>query len=108
MNRWLAHYCVDVKHPNVSGAEHLEMLQIRDKLADVEDTLTSEEQEILAAADQTLVEQAAAFHSMLQSFLDLAQYRQEHKMPPERWWWYLDVVRHVPSFGPKVSSSDFQ
>ena len=87
MNRWLAHYCVDVKHPNVSGAEHLEMLQIRDKLADVEDTLTSEEQEILAAADQTLVEQAAAFHSMLQSFLDLAQYRQEHKMPPERWWW---------------------
>jgi hypothetical protein len=29
MNRLLAHYCVDVQHPEVSGAEHLEMLQIR-------------------------------------------------------------------------------
>jgi len=26
MNRLLAHYCVDVQHPEVSGAEHLEML----------------------------------------------------------------------------------
>jgi 1,4-dihydroxy-6-naphthoate synthase len=36
MNRLLAHYCVDVKHPEVSGAEHLEMLRIRDELADIE------------------------------------------------------------------------
>ena len=30
MNRLLTHYCVDVRHPEVSGAEHLEMLRIRD------------------------------------------------------------------------------
>jgi hypothetical protein len=30
MNRLLVHYCVDVQHPEVSGAEHLEMLQLRD------------------------------------------------------------------------------
>jgi len=104
MNQWLAHYRVDVKHPNVSGAEHLEMLQIRDKLADVEGTLTSEERHVLSEADQTLVEQAAAFHDALRSFLDLAQYRREHAIPPERWWWHLDVVRHVPSSSAKVSS----
>jgi hypothetical protein len=43
MNRLLAHYGVDVQHPEVSGAEHLEMLQIRDQLARLEPTLTAEE-----------------------------------------------------------------
>jgi hypothetical protein len=62
MNRLLAHYCVDVRHPEVSGAEHLEMLQSRDRLAELEPTLTSKEQEALAKADQMLVEQAAAFY----------------------------------------------
>jgi hypothetical protein len=36
MNRLLAHYRVDVQHPEVSGAEHLEMLQIRDRLAELD------------------------------------------------------------------------
>jgi|SRR5687767_12690242 hypothetical protein len=104
MNRWLSHYRVDVKHPDVSGAEHFEMLQIRDKLASVQDTLTPEEQAILAAADQALVQQATAFHRALQSFLDLAQYRQEHAVPAERWWWYLDVVCHMPNVSSKISA----
>ena len=104
MNRWLSHYRVDVKHPNVSGAEHFEMLQIRDKLASVEPTLTPEEHEILTAADQALVEQAAAFHRTLQSFVDLAEYRREHAVPAERWWWYLDVICQMPSFGAASSA----
>ncbi len=32
MNELLQHYTVDVEFPDVSGAEHLEMLQLRDKL----------------------------------------------------------------------------
>jgi len=43
-----------------------------------------------------LVEQAHVFYQELQRFLDLAAYRREHAIPPERWWWYLDVVRYVP------------
>ena len=27
MNQLLAHYCVDVRHSEVSGAEHLDMLK---------------------------------------------------------------------------------
>jgi hypothetical protein len=96
MNRLLAHYCVDVQHPEVSGAEHLEMLQIRDRLAELEPTLTSEEQDALAEADRVLVEQATAFYQELLRFLDLAAYRREHGIPPARWWWYLDVVSHLP------------
>jgi hypothetical protein len=98
MNRLLVHYCVDVQHPEVSGAEHLEMLQIRDRLAKLEPTLTSEEQEALAEADRVLVERSAAFYQALLRFLDLAAYRREHSIPPTRWWWYLDVVSHLPPF----------
>ncbi len=97
MNRLLVHYGVDVQHPEVSGAEHLEMLQIRDRLADLESTLTSEEQESLAEADRLLVERATAFYQELLRFVDLATYRREHGIPPTRWWWYLDVVSHLPS-----------
>lgn len=96
MNRLLAHYGVDGQHPEVSGAEHLEMLQIRDQLAVLEPTLTSEEKAALDTADRLLAEQAHRFHQELQRFVDLAAYRREHGIPPERWWWYLDVVRYVP------------
>jgi hypothetical protein len=96
MNRLLAHYRVDVQPPEVSGAEHLQMLQIRDQLAVLEPTLTSEEKAALDAADRVLAEQAHLFHQELQRFVDLAAYRREQGIPPERWWWYLDVVRYVP------------
>lgn len=96
MNRLLEHYCVDVQHPEVSGAEHLEMLQIRDRLADLKPTLTSEERGALAEADRILVERATSFYQELLRFLDLAAYRREHAIPPAHWWWYLDVVSHLP------------
>ena len=79
MNRLLAHYCVDVQHPGVSGAEHLEMLQIRDQLAGLEPTLTAEEKASLDAADRTLAEQAHLFHQELQRFIDLAMSRGFHQ-----------------------------
>lgn len=96
MNRLLAHYRVDVQHPEVSGAEHLEMLQIRDRLAEIEPSLTPEEQAALAEADRGLVERAPTFYQALLRFLDLAAYRREHVIPPARWWWYLDVLSHAP------------
>ena len=97
MNRLLVHYGVDVQHPEVSGAEHLEMLHIRDRLAELESKLTSEEQEALAEADRLLVERATAFCQEILRFMDLATYRREHGIPPARWWWYLDVLSHLPS-----------
>ena len=106
MNQLLAHYCVDVKHPEVSGAEHLEMLKIRDRLVDIEPALTPEEQLRLAEADQALVEQAAIFYEELSRFLNLAEQRQTDGIPPSRWWWYLDVVRYVPRRNGMASASE--
>ncbi len=58
MNELLQHYTVDVEFPDVSGAEHLEMLQLRDKLFKIEATLSVSEKKALAEADRRLVEQA--------------------------------------------------
>ncbi len=104
MNPFLAHYRVDVQHPEVSGAEHLEMLQLRDQLAGLALTLTPEEQDMLAEADRVLVTQAAAFVQELQRFLNLPAYRHEHAISPARWWWYLDVVCHVPRFASRTAA----
>ena len=96
MNRLLTHYYVDVQHPEVSGAEHLEMLHIRDRLAETKSTLTSAEQDTLAEADRMLVERAPAFYKELLRFLDLAGYRRERGISPAHWWWYLNVGSHLP------------
>ncbi len=72
------------------------MLKIRDRLADLEPALTPQEQLSLADADQAFVEQAAVFYEEFSQFLNLAKQRQTDGIPPSRWWWYLDVVRHVP------------
>src|SRR4029453_2746059 len=77
MNPLLAHYGVAVHHPEVSGAEHLELLQIRDQLAGLEPLLTAEELEALGVADAILAAQAPRVQRELQRFVDLAVYRCE-------------------------------
>lgn len=96
MNPRVASYCVAVQHPDVSGAEHLELLQLRDHLVSLEPLLSPEDQEALSAADALLAAQASQIHHELQRFIDLAAYRRAQDIPPERWWWYLDVLQHVP------------
>ncbi len=96
MNDLLKHYSVDVEFPNVSGAEHLEMLQLRDKLFKLESTLSTTEKDILAMADRRLVEQADEFYVELSRFINFEQRRQSHQITVTRWWWYLDVLVHLP------------
>jgi hypothetical protein len=104
MNQLLKHYQVDVEYPDVSGAEHLQMLQIRDALAEQEPLLDPQERQALAAADQRLVEQSAAFYAELSRFIDLAQHRQERQIASSHWWWYLDVLVQLPQGAMNTSS----
>jgi hypothetical protein len=96
MSEYLQRYLVAVKYPDVSGFEHLDMLLVRDKLAQVSSQLTSDQQAKLAAADQRLLSQAAAFHAALSQVTNLANERQQRQPPPEHWWWYLDVLAQPP------------
>ncbi|WP_423223945.1 hypothetical protein [Candidatus Amarolinea aalborgensis] len=99
MNDLVVQYATDVEFPDVSGAEHVEMLLLRDRLADLQPTLTTLERQALAAADQRLLSQAAAFSRELARFVDLSQRRQTTITPPQRWWWYLDVLAQLPVLG---------
>jgi hypothetical protein len=73
MSEYLQRYLVAVEHPDVSGFEHLDMLLLRDKLAQSSSQLTPDQQAKLAAADQRLMSQVAAFYAALSQITDLAQ-----------------------------------
>jgi hypothetical protein len=105
MNELLKNYQVAVEHPNASGFEHLEMLMIRDKLAGWTVRLSRDEQEILAEVDRLLIAQAAAFHAELARVTDLEHERQRRAVQPTSWWWYLDVVAHLPELGLSLAAS---
>jgi hypothetical protein len=105
MNPLLQHYRVDVEFPQVSGAEHLEMLQIRDRLAELEPTLSTAERTALVEADRRLARQAAAFYAELSRFINLAEHRYQNHIPPSHWWWYLDVLSELPPMDPGSVSS---
>jgi hypothetical protein len=95
MNKLLNNYIVQVASPDVSGAEHLEMLQTRDKLAEIKGILTDEEQSILFNADRQLIKNVVVVNEELSQFIDLKNYRASQGILPQNWWWYLDVLSYL-------------
>jgi hypothetical protein len=92
----IAAYEIDVRFPDVSGMEHLEMLLTRSRIAQVEATLTVEQCRRVQAADCELVRQAARFYAAIRRIADLAAWRARENASPREWWWYLDVLAHLP------------
>lgn len=101
MNKLVKNYAVDTQFPDVSGIEHLQMLQNRSELAKIETTLTVEERRTLAQADQRLLTHAFEFWKELSRFISLVEEREQHQPPPEQWWWYLDVLAQLPKPSPQ-------
>lgn len=105
MNQLLQNYSIQVDYPDVSGAEHLEVLQIRDRLAETEADFTSEERAVLVEADRKLMMNTMKIYQELSQFVDLSRYRIEQEISAQKWWWYLDVLNYLPSaFGQIVQS----
>ena len=98
MNRLLENYRIDVKHPAVSGIEHLQMLRTRSQLAKNEPALGPAEQIALAEADRQLAARAAEYAAELSRFVNLAEERRRLQPPPNEWWWYLDILAQTPFF----------
>ena len=99
-NDMIAAFEVDVRFPDVSGMEHLDMLLTRSELARVEHDgqLSSEQRVRLAEADRILLEQVDRFYRAIKQIADLEAWRRQEDAPPEHWWWYLDVLAQVPSW----------
>jgi type III secretory pathway component EscV len=104
MNRYLEDYLAGVQAPAVSGFEHLNTLMVRDKLFEQNKTLSPEERAVLLKADHQLIEQAPVFVSALQQITALEYERERREASPERWWWYLDVIIHLPPI--QLTASD--
>lgn len=98
INDLLTAYEVDVRFPDVSGMEHLDMLLMRSALAKAERShaLTAEQVRRLAEADRILASQAGRFYQAIRRIADLAVWRQQEGAPPQEWWWYLDVLAQAP------------
>lgn len=98
LNELITAYEVDVRFPDVSGMEHLDMLLNRSALAEVErgNALTIEQRARIADADRILATQAVRFYQAIERIADLQTWRQQEHAPPEHWWWYLDVVSQLP------------
>jgi hypothetical protein len=88
-------YNLETQDPTAHSAELLLMLHRRDHLVETEGQLSLEERRLLRKADERLLQAAAAFYEAL-SGIDVAARRTEKAVPPERWWWYLDVLAHLP------------
>jgi hypothetical protein len=96
MNKLLANYAIQVEYPDVSGAEHLETLQNRDLLAEMEADFSDEERDALVTSDKMLMSNAVEVYKELSRFIDLEQYRRSKNICSQQWWWYLDVVTYLP------------
>lgn len=98
INELLTAYEIDVRFPDVSGMEHLDMLLKRSELARAErdGLLTDEQHRRLVDADRILASQAGRFYQAIRRVADLEAWRQQQDAPPEEWWWYLDVLAQLP------------
>ena len=97
-------YEVDVRFPDVSGMEHLDMLLTRSEIARCESELTAGQRARLAEADKALLRQVKHFYQAIQKVADLESWRHDENAPTSHWWWYLDVLAQVPQLPQETSS----
>jgi len=81
----IAAYDVDVRFPDVSGMEHLDMLLTRSEIARGERYLTTEQRARLAEADRVLLQHARRFYQAIQRIADLQVWRRSENVP--LWTW---------------------
>jgi len=100
----VAAYEVDVRFPDVSGMEHLEMLRTHSDIARGETHLTAAQRARLAEADKLLLQQVRRFYQAIQRIADLEAWRRQQGTPPAHWWWYLDVLAQLLDLSPQETS----
>jgi hypothetical protein len=105
MNHHLEMYRLEVRDPEASGPEQIQMLRRRDELAKLGTSLTQGEQEALREADLLLLRHAEQFATEIARCTDLVRQREEQSIPPSRWWWYLDVISHLPLEVPESATA---
>jgi len=81
-----------MNHPDVSGFESIEILDIRSQLAAREPVLSDDYKTELEILDRQLLKLADLWVMRIAEVADLAQMRKKAHVLPSHWWWYLDEI----------------
>ena len=84
-----------ILHPDVSGFELLEILDIRSQLAYREPLLDENEKDRLENMDRQLSRHAGSLAARISDVADLAEMRKRTHVLPSHWWWYLDEMSSI-------------
>ncbi len=79
-------------HPDVSGFEVLEVLDIRSKLAFREPLFSEKDKVLLENLDRRFLGMAHIWLSRISEVANLPDMRQRAHALPSHWWWYLDEI----------------
>ena len=90
-----------INHPDVSGFELIEVLDIRSQLAAREPVLSDDDKAKLEALDRQLLRLADLWVTRISEVANLAQMRKKTHVLPSHWWWYIDEIttRKQEAFG---------
>lgn len=97
MNKLLRTYIDSLDYLEVSGAEHLELLDLRDQIEKIINTFSQFEQKKLQEADKKMLANISIIYQEISHFINLENHRNEQHISPHQWWWYLDVLSFLPN-----------
>ena len=81
-----------IVHPDVSGFEALELLDVRSRLASREPLLYELSKVRLEDLDRQLVQMSGIWLERISEVAGLAEMRRRSHVLPSHWWWYLDEI----------------
>ena len=81
-----------IVHPNVSGFEALELLDVRSRLASREPLLDEPSKARLEELDRQLLQMSSIWLERISEVAGLAEMRRRSHVLPSHWWWYLDEI----------------
>ncbi len=81
-----------IDHPDVSGFEALELLDVRSRLASREPLLDDQAKARLEDLDHRLLQMADTWLERISEVAGLAEMRRRAHILPSHWWWYLEEI----------------
>lgn len=88
-------YTRGVSETRVSGFEVLELLDIRSRIAEYEQTASRAERRRIELADRQFFRNAMVFAENIRQIADFTEMRTRANVPPSHWWWYVDEMTRV-------------
>jgi hypothetical protein len=83
---------VAMNHPDVSGFELIEILDVRSQLAAREPVLSDDDKTRLETLDRQLLKFADLWVARISEVADFPGMRKKAHVLPSHWWWYLDEI----------------